>query len=105
MAIRYSGDCEIRVHYDARERIYVGHVRSPSWNGSSSCKRSEVIRTSPGVTTPEAYDDAALLFLKWAEVQVGELPIEFEKGEIVMRRVFQAPCPTHSPTHVARKQG
>lgn len=105
MAIRYSGDCEVRVRY-VPSIGYIGHVRAPDWKGSSSCKRTEVHSKNPGLTTPEAYDDAALLFLKWGEVQRGELPVELDKhGEIVLRRVFQAPCPTQTKTHTARKPG
>ena len=90
----------MRVQYVPAERVYQGHVRSPSWKGDALLKRSDVKRRSPGVTTPEAYDDAAMTFLKWAALEspakAGQaLPIETgEDGEPVMRRVFQAPCPT-----------
>lgn len=89
MARRYSGDAEVRVGWDPRRRVYRGSIRDPYRHAHA------VIRgTSRDPTSPEAYDDAAVRLLEDADKRSGgRLKVERRRGRVVVRRVFQAPCP------------
>ena len=115
MAIRYSGDVEVRIQYGGAgylknndvpyfdpsgEGFYYAHIRAPHMRDAAILSTREVGLTRKSRFGPkldprssEAYDAAALAFLKWAELHVGELPVELDKKGIVVRRVFQSPCP------------
>jgi hypothetical protein len=88
MAIRYSGDTEVRLGYDRKHRVYRGSVRDPykKWNG-------EVSSFSFDPYTSSNYDHAAIKLIAKAQSQLGKFEIEKEKGRIKIRRVFQSPCP------------
>lgn len=104
MAIRYSGDAEVRVLWDPAQQRYHGAVRDPyvRWRGSAprpSKVRGQRIRHRAS----ESYDLMAALFLRraqqWAKAERRhELQLEEKHGRIVVRRIFQAPCPTGAPT-------
>lgn len=99
MAIRYSGDVEIRVGWDPRAKRYRGTVRDPRmrWSGS----------VTPGVTaprdrrSPDAYDHAARLLARDAQAWARKSGRRFDFvttgigpfGRVKTDRVFQAPCP------------
>lgn len=89
MAIRYSGDTEIRFGWDKNKKIYRGTVRDPykKWNGY--CK----IIWIGDPTDSSAYDRAAIKLIKLAEYKVGKFELEREYGQIKIRRIFQSPCP------------
>lgn len=97
MAIRYSGDVEVRVSY--RDGIYHGAVRASGFRakGTLTPRQAGLTRKQvPG--SSEAYDAVALTFLKEARALArrqpgGELPFSYEEDDIVLRRTFQAPCP------------
>ena len=109
MAIRYSGDVEVRIQYGGAgyvkkqktpyfnpsgEGFYYAHIRAPHVRDAAILSTREVGLTHKlDPRSSEAYDVAALAFLKWAELHVGELPVELDKKKIVVRRVFQSPCP------------
>lgn len=117
MAIRYSGDAEVRIRYN-HDGFYYGYVRAPGRRARARLSLKEVGLTNKGArelttsekkdlewTTPESYDEAALVMLQLAEIEGGLLPLERSrkaKGHIVIRRLFQAPCPT-SPWSRLRK--
>jgi len=90
MAIRYSGDVEIRLQKGRSG--YFGTVRAPQF-------RLRVI-VPQGFLKPQrnehlAFDHAAILMVKIAEVQTRRvLPLETDaRGRIFLRRVFQSACP------------
>jgi hypothetical protein len=92
MSIRYSGDVEVRVTWDPREKSYTGYVRDPKvrWNGFWRPRQ-----TPEDPTSPEAYDAAAKALIRLAKRDVrGRLSLDEKRGRIRLRRVFQAPCPT-----------
>jgi hypothetical protein len=100
MAIRYSGDVEVRMEYRspvAREGLYYATIRAPGQRGRAILSVREVglsrkLQKEP--KSPESFDEAALSFLEWAEMNLGELPVELdEKNRMIIRRRFQAPCP------------
>lgn len=98
MALRYSGDVEIRASWDPRERIYRASVRDLSlpdfrWKGLINLFYG--IRTNP--RSPEAYDRIARVAIMLADSAARRrrrrLGLEQERGQVVVRRVFQSPCP------------
>lgn len=100
MAIRYSGDVEVRLQYDPRSREYAGSVRDPQWSGRGSVSLRQVgLTRKQDPTSPDSYDRAALVFLNvmrtiaWKKFRV-RLQVSTDRGSVVIRRTFQAPCPT-----------
>lgn len=95
MAIRYSGDVEVRVRY--ARGVYHGSVRSPGFRGSCMISALQVSSRAGEPTSPESYDRAAMLVLREAEVAARKAGIPLHtvgKGRsIEIRRTFQAPCP------------
>lgn len=102
MAIRYSGDVEVRVSW--RDGGYHAHVRAPGLSTSlvvgpwSIGLGPEALLTTPAAArtliSPEAYDRAAYRAIaSVADNQRGQLPVEREGNKIVLRRRFQSPCP------------
>lgn len=97
MAIRYSGDCEVRVIFV--EAMFVGRVRTPRSlvKGSISARDVDRLigdkkRVRPG--TPESYDRAALAMLVLAQIRLRKrLPVDRRQNRILIRRVFVSPCP------------
>lgn len=118
MAIRYSGDVEIRMEYGGAGYIsgdvvfdpngsgfYYAHVRAPRIRNSAILSLKEVGLSDrlsrKQATTSESYDTAARAFLKWSELHVGELPVELDRqNRILIRRVFQSPCPVRFPRNI-----
>ena len=105
MAIRYSGDVEVRVTYLARSRTYKGAVRAPGGfrlpltASADDLGRFAPLRGRSGPKEPSRYDEVARLFLgiarRWAKAHRNlTLPLAFTAdGQMEVRRVFQAPCP------------
>lgn len=113
MAIRYSGDVELRIqyggagYYDGKdnpffdpngEGFYFTTVRAPHVRSEAILSLREVgldsSMTRNQAVTSESYDTAALALLKWAELNLGKLPVELDsRDRIIVRRVFQSPCP------------
>ena len=112
MAIRYSGDVEVRIQYGGAgylknrdipyfdpsgEGFYYAHIRAPHVRDAAILSLREVgLTRKQDPKSSDAYDAAALAFLKWAELHVGELPVELDGNDIVVRRVFQSPCPVRT---------
>lgn len=98
MAKRYSGDVELRIEY-GNDGFYYAAIRSPGERGRAILSAKEVGLTRKyyfggKMNTPDAFDSAAIAFLQLTEKRNRALPIEFdEKGKIIIRRTFQAPCP------------
>ena len=94
MAIRYSGDAEVRLQWSARRRCYVGSVRcpltKPPWRGTTT---KSFWHRNP--RDSKAYDAAARDLLSQANRASRQgVARERKLGRIRVRRVFQAPCPT-----------
>lgn len=110
MAVRYSGDVEVRVLWDPRKRIFVGSVRDPYVRCRCSAPRPTAVRGKRILhRSSESYDLMALLFLRqaarWAkETRNHVLRLEQKRGHIVVRRIFQAPCPIETK-HPTRRKG
>lgn len=108
MAIRYSGDTEIRLQWRPRYNAYQGSVRDPykRWEGMW-------ISHHPDPHDPissEAYDRAAIELIRvaerWAKTRSMK-PFEIEKtnlGRIRIRRVFQAPCPREEVSRIRKRR-
>jgi hypothetical protein len=116
VAIRYSGDVELRLQYGGAgyrrgnkedpffdpdgEGFYFTTVRAPHVRSEAILSLREVgldpSITRNQATASESYDTAALALLKWVEINLGKLPVELDDhNHIVVRRVFQSPCPHH----------
>lgn len=110
MAIRFSGDVEVRMQYGGAVWLrkgmplfspegagfYYASIRAPYLRRAAILSLREIGLPSLSrklATSSEAYDEAALAFLKWTEKHEGKLPVEIERHQIVVRRVFQSPCP------------
>lgn len=92
MAVRYSGDAEVKLQYDASRKAYYGEVRDPYhvWRGRVPPRLS--FRRSP--ESHEAYDDAAASLLLLADKASGNRLLLAKSGRrIKVSRLFQAPCP------------
>jgi len=105
MAIRYSGDVEVRIFWDSFKRVYVGKVRDPyvRWTGTTRGQDTH----NPKELSVD-YDGMAEVLLKEAERWAAHerrhrLMLERRHGRIVVRRVFQAPCPTGTERRAARR--
>ncbi len=96
MAIRYSGDLEIRLTFvDGKFRAA---IRSPGFHAKGTLTPREVgLTRKHQPSSSESYDEAALAFLKEARTMARKkgirLLIAEENGRIEIRRTFQAPCP------------
>jgi hypothetical protein len=94
MAVRYSGDAEVRLSWDRRKRLYKGVVSTPR-----AILRYMVDRSGHGdPRSPEAYDRAAVRML--TDLQKRERAWRKKTilstdrlGRLKVERVFQAPCP------------
>ena len=104
MSIRYSGDAEIRLGYDPKRRAYRGSVVDPYLrfpaSGQFTVPASHVLRdgSARDPSSPEAYDAAARRLAaaaqRWAKSERLSFLIESDKrGRVLIRRVFQSPCP------------
>lgn len=96
MAIRYSGDVEVRLGYDPRRRAYVGSVRDPGGPNGPFRWRGVYEGSSPKNSAD--YDRAAKEMIIAADRDCRResdrhLMVERDGGAIRIRRVFQAPCP------------
>lgn len=92
MAVRFSGDAEVRITYKHARGVYEGTVRDPffHWTGIAPPRS----RFSRSPKTSEAYDDAAESLLLLADKASGNrLLFQKEGGRVKVRRLFQSPCP------------
>ena len=104
MAIRYTGDVEVRIAWDGRS--YRARIRAPGLRTSvevdpwSIGVGPESVLPTPAaartLTSPESYDRAAHRALSIAR-RKHRLPMELEGDKIVLRRRFQSPCPILRP--------
>lgn len=97
MAIRYSGDLEIRLTFvDGKFRAA---IRSPGFHAKGTLTPREAgLTRKHQPSSSESYDEAALAFLREAKVLatkrgINLLIAEDAYGGIEIRRTFQAPCP------------
>jgi hypothetical protein len=94
MAIRYSGDTEIRLGFDRIRRVYRGSVVDPylRFRGDVPLAKDENDPTSSA-----AYDDAAKRLLraadKWARTLGKRFATSRKGSHTIIDRGFQAPCP------------
>ena len=95
MAIRYSGDVEVRV--ERKGRVYRARVRAPHYRHTFDLD-AELVH---GKTLEERYDQAARYVLAYALGRLGRkqarLPIEYDRATgIHVQRVYQSACPAGS---------
>jgi hypothetical protein len=95
MALRYSGDVEVRVRWDPSSKSYKGSVSDPYFRWKGTWTPTFSFRTR---TEPAAYDKAAEALLGLAERAAKKKRHAFQgerrrDGGFVMSRVFKAPCP------------
>lgn len=82
------------------EGFYFATLRAPGWDARAILSTREIgfRKASPRsayLRSPEAYDQAALAFITYAEKEWGDLPVETDgKDHLVVRRGYQSPCPT-----------
>ena len=104
MAIRYSGDVEVRLSYQVRTRRYTGRVRSVRGFSlvlgidEATVRQSTTVTRKSAPRSSEGYDAVARVFLdvarRWAGKRGVKLPLAFgDDGVMEVRRTFQAPCP------------
>ena len=94
MAIRYSGDAEVRLQWDDERRLYRGVVSDPEfiWRGTTG-------PTGLSPRSSQAYDRAARVLFTRADAWVREnedaqIDLARDASGMVLLRVFQAPCPS-----------
>jgi hypothetical protein len=89
MAIRYSGDVEVRMRWSKRGRIVWGHVT----DGYTPFRTSAARHHAP---TPADYDRLAAIFIQRAIRDARRrgrvIQPDVRGGRIRLRRIFQAPC-------------
>jgi hypothetical protein len=89
MAIRYSGDVEVRLGYE--RGAYRGTVRDPEFHWRGEIRPKRALRDP---RSSESYDRAAKAMIEKAEREERRRSrAARERGEIRIIRVFQAPCP------------
>lgn len=91
MAVRYSGELEVRVTYDSRSRSYRGFVNGPRLRMAAEVYLAP--RADP--RTGERYDLAARRMVELAERRVGRTTgaAHGMGGDVVVTREFESPCP------------
>lgn len=99
MAVRYSGDAEVRLRF--RGGVYKATVRDPFFRWEGTCTPRARFRAYPA--TADAYDDAAVtLLLKADEASGHRLLLQAKGREIIVSRLFQSPCPLGPPPRLGR---
>jgi hypothetical protein len=99
MAIRYSGDVEIRLTFvDGKFRAA---VRASGFHAKGTLTPREAgLTRKHQPSSSESYDQAALVFFREAKALAKKkglsLPLSEESGHIEVRRTFQAPCPVRA---------
>lgn len=95
MAIRYSGDVEIRLTFDPRRRVYIVRLRAPGFRAKGDVRLG--LLTREHATRSESYDKAALKALREAQGVAKRrgflLPTSGQGYRTQIRRTFQSPCP------------
>jgi hypothetical protein len=91
MAIRYSGDVEVRLAH-TNGTVFRVTIRTPKgrWTTDVDIGGRRIYKASP-----DDYDRVALVILKTCDKKhPGTFPFERDaSGAVTMRRIFQAPCP------------
>jgi alpha-L-arabinofuranosidase len=96
MAVRYSGDVEVRLEWDGR--VYQGRMRAPGYKGHGSIGPREAgLDRFDDPASSESYDLAAMAFLrelyKWCRKNKVDVGLAVNLGQVTIRRTFQSPCP------------
>lgn len=107
MAIRYSGDVEVRLGYNPKAKEYRGTVRDPYLHWRGVWRPSILHRATR--SRSDAYDEAARELVMQAQASAKKkkksFQLEIKHGHIILRRVFQAPCPVSHKKTARRKSG
>jgi hypothetical protein len=93
MAIRYSGDCEIRIEH--RDGKFIGSVRAPNFRQPFVASRriSLAILKIDKNNLTKAYDKIALGALRACLRANPLLPVDEIHGRPTVSRLFKSPCP------------
>ncbi len=92
MAIRYSGDVEVRMGLLDRSRAASTYAVRVRWPHGAETFRTRVSTAPYKDSSTEAYDAVAYAVLMRLD-SAKRLPLERKGKNIQIRRVFQAPCP------------
>lgn len=102
MAKRYSGDIEIRMTVrpyigwnGRRANFYFASIAAPGERLRGILSRREVgLSAHANMRTPDAYDQAAIAFIRFAHERYGiGKHATYEHGQPVVLRIQHAPCP------------
>lgn len=92
MAIRYSGDVEIRLKFVPSRREYEVRLRAPGYRAAGTVPGPR-FRGNASAVTPEAYDQAAVEALRQAQRVLQKKGRRLPSDGLRIRRTFQSPCP------------
>lgn len=98
MAVRYSGDVELRLRWNGH--AYEVSIRAPRVRGRGTVSHQELRLARKGprdVSSSETYDEVARRVIEMLEKKHGRLPVNRVDGRVVVARVFVSPCPQRSP--------
>ena len=98
MAVRYSGDVELRLRWNGR--AYEVTLRAPRVRGRGIVTHLELRLARKGsrdASSSRTYDEVARRVIEMAEKKYGRLPVNRADGKVVIARVFVSPCPQRSP--------
>jgi len=98
MAVRYSGDVEVRLRWTGR--AYEVTIRAPGVRGRGIVSHKELGLARKGsrdVSSSGTYDEVARRVIEKLEQKHGRLPVNRANGRVLVSRVFVSPCPQRSP--------
>lgn len=98
MAVRYSGDVEVRLRWNGR--AYEVTIRAPRVRGRGTVSHAELGLARKGsrdVSSSGTYDEVARRVIEKLEKEHGRLPVNRANGRVLVSRVFVSPCPQRSP--------
>lgn len=98
MAVRYSGDVEVRLRWNGH--AYEVSLRAPGVRGRGTMSHAELGLARKGsrdVSSSGTYDEVARRVIEKLERKYGRLPANRANGRVVVARVFVSPCPQRSP--------
>lgn len=97
MAVRYSGDVELRLKWNGHG--YQVTVRAPYIRGRGvvTLRELRLARKALDASSSGTYDEVARRVIEMLEKKYGRLPVNRHGGKVTVARVFVSPCPQRSP--------
>lgn len=104
MPVRYSGDCVVRLRWDEDSQEYIGSVTEGRFRWRGRTGSMSVWFSNP--TSSSSYDHAARNLIERAQKRRRGLSVEHDgSGRLMIRRVFECPCPGHELKGGAKRRG